>query len=67
MPVVNLPTPSGAYSPSLLAQLFRAISLAFGRCMPTDEAVESFILRAPNGGRWKVTISNAGVVTTSAV
>ncbi len=67
MPVVNLPTPPGPYSAPLLSTLFRTIGMAMARVIATDEPVTAFLMKSANGTLYRVTISDAGLITTSAV
>jgi hypothetical protein len=40
------------------------LSLAFNRVLSTETASPFALLIAPDKGVWKVTVSNAGVITT---
>jgi hypothetical protein len=61
----NLPHPmSTSYDLTWAQRLVDTLSLAFNRVLSTETASPFAMLVAPDGGVWKVTVSNAGVVTT---
>jgi hypothetical protein len=53
---------SGAYFNSLVMTLRRYLGLAVSQ----DEETPRIILRSPNGTRYDVTVSNAGVLVVTA-
>lgn len=67
----KLPNPGRYYEQSVAAQTNNAIQQSIDDCHNKYQDVEigqtSLILTAPNGGRWKIVVSNAGVLSASAV
>lgn len=68
---MNLPNPSPAYNPSNEAQARRQIEEEDARNRKIDQDIElrgpKLILRSPNGNRWEVLVSDAGVLSASAL
>lgn len=66
-----LPNPGPRYDQATQIQSNRAITTADGanRKIGADVEVntERFILRSPNGHRWAITVSNAGVIGATAL
>jgi len=62
-----IPNAPQNYDPGAFATIFDTIkrSLIFG--VSTQEAVESVLLQSPNGTVYKVTVDNAGTLTTTVV
>jgi len=62
-----LPKPSLTYDPSAEAQLRHALEREDrnNRKIGTDVEVGAnrLVLKSPNGARWSITVSNAGVLT----
>jgi hypothetical protein len=68
---MNLPAPGPAYSRENEAQTREALVRADQQNRKRSEDLEvgaaRLILRAPDGGRWSVTVSNAGVLAAVAL
>lgn len=68
---MNLASPAPNYNVTDQAQLRRALMTADNQNRKAGQNVElraeSLILRSPNGDRWKITVSNSGVVSASAL
>lgn len=66
-----LPTPSPRYDPVEEARRNEVLEGAFGRVFAAGERIEAglpgVVLRAPNGTRWLLTVSNAGVLGATAL
>lgn len=63
-----LPSPVPVtYQPAYFTRLLEAIRSALQPGVSTQEAVESVLLQAPDGGVWRVTVSNTGTLTTTQV
>ena len=64
---IFIPNAPQNYDPGAFATIFDTIkrSLIFG--VSTQEAVESVLLQSPNGTVYKVTVDNAGTLTTTVV
>jgi hypothetical protein len=61
----NLPHPiSTSYDLSWAQRLVDTISLAFNRVLSTETASPFALLVAPDGGVWKVSVSNVGAIVT---
>jgi hypothetical protein len=62
-----IPNAPQNYDPGAFATIFDTIkrSLIFG--VSTQEAVESVLLQSPDGTVYKVTVDNAGTLTTTVV
>ncbi|WP_396190011.1 hypothetical protein [Flavobacterium sp.] len=68
---LTLPEPSPRYDPVEEARRNEILTQAFGRAFGRGERIEAgepgVVLRAPNGSRWLLTVSNAGVLGTTAL
>lgn len=68
---MNLPAPTPDYSPANEAAVRRALEQEDRRNRKTGADVEigreRLVLRSPNGSRWAVTVSNAGVLGAVAL
>ncbi len=66
-----LPTPAFAYDPRDQAQLRRALEREDRNNRKSNADVEvganRLVLKSPNGARWSITVSNAGVVSALAL
>jgi hypothetical protein len=61
----NLPHPmSTSYDLTWGQRLVDTLHLAFNRVLSTETASPFALLIAPDKGVWKVTVSNAGAITT---
>lgn len=58
------PAPPGNYSPGYMASLISVIQRAIRGVRYQN--IDALYLMAPDGGLWKVTVSNAGTLTTTA-
>jgi hypothetical protein len=61
------PLPPPQYDTGFLARVMETIRVSFMGTIGKTEAVESVLLQAPDGSVWKVTVSNAGTLTTTVV
>ena len=68
---MNLSSPDETYSRENEAQTRDAIARADGRNRKLGQdvelAVERLILRSPDGTRWKLNVSNAGVLSATSL
>lgn len=68
---VNLPVPPPRYDATSEGQRNLAIEKALGRVFVSGERIEAgvpgVVLTAPNGTRWLLTVSNAGVLGATAL
>lgn len=68
---LNLPRPPGTYDAGEQAQLRRALEQEDrnNRKIGTDVEVgaQRLVLKSPNGARWSIAVSNAGVITAVAL
>jgi len=61
----NIPHPmSTSYDLTWAQRLVDTLSLAFNRVLSTETASPFALLISPDGSAWKVTVSNAGAITT---
>jgi len=61
----NLPHPmTTSYDLTWAQRLVDTLSLAFNRVLSTETASPFVLLIAPDKGVWKVSVTNAGAVTT---
>lgn len=56
-----------SYDSGYFNRAFATFSQAINRSVTKYEAVDGILLQAPNGSVWKVTVSNTGTLTTTAV
>lgn len=68
---MKLPSPQPRYDASVEARrnivLEQADALNFKRGTDVELYNEKLILRSPDGSRWKITVSNAGVISAVAL
>ena len=50
-----------------LRDLVKGIQSGLGEKIPIETASPAILLEAPDGGIWRITVDNAGVVTSTAV
>jgi hypothetical protein len=61
----NIPHPmEGSFNATWGQRLVDTLHLAFNRVLSTETASPFALLIAQDGGVWKVTVSNAGAITT---
>ena len=65
--IINLPTPPGGYDREYFRFAFSLLERVLGQSIGRLEAVDGVLLQAPDGGVWKVTVSNTGTLTTTSV
>jgi hypothetical protein len=68
---MNFSRPKTGYDPGDEARFREQTDAALRKCYARGESVElwpgaAVILRAPNGGRWKIQVSNTGVLSATA-
>lgn len=64
---LNIPQPLPGYDAHNERDFRDALVRETIPVVTTDEAVPQIYLRAPDGGAWKVTVSDTGVLTTEKV
>jgi hypothetical protein len=68
---MNLPAPTPGYSVANEAAVRRALEQEDRRNRKIGANVElgreQLVLKSPNGNRWAITVSNAGVVSATAL
>lgn len=64
-PRLILPVPPQSYNSNTFAQAFDAIRRAVQPLISKDEAAPRLLLRSPDGTVYEVTVSNAGVLSTT--
>lgn len=63
----NLPPAPPSYDVSYINRAFSALDNILGFSVSRIEAVEGVLLQSPDGSVYKVTVDNAGNLTTTAV
>ena len=63
----NLPPAPQAYDPSYLNRAFSNLDTLFSFSVSRIESVDGVLLQSPNGSVYKVSVDNAGNLTTTAV
>jgi len=63
----NLPPAPAAYDAGYFTRALSALDQIVGQTVNKIEAVDSVLLQAPNGSVYKLTVSNAGTLTATAV
>lgn len=63
----NLPPAPPAYDAGYFTRALSALNQAIGQSVTKIEAVESVLLQSPDGSVYKLTVDNAGNLTTVAV
>ena len=63
----NIPTPPETYNASNMAAAFQSIKSAMGDAVSPTQSVGGIMLQSPNGSVYRITVSNAGAVTATAV
>jgi len=64
---IFIPNAPQNYDPNAFYTIFDTIKRALIFGVSTQEAVESVLLQSPNGTVYKVTVDNAGTLTTTVV
>ncbi|WKV16955.1 hypothetical protein [Microcystis phage MJing1] len=64
---VQLPDTGDTFSASTFRVFTQALRRIFDTVVSTEEAASRIHLRAPDGGIWRVEVSNAGTLTTTKV
>lgn len=63
----NLPPAPPAYDSAYFTRALSALDQVIGQAVIKIEAVESVLLQSPDGSVYKLTVDNAGNLTTTAV
>ena len=63
----NIPTPPETYNASNMASAFESIKQAMGEAISPTQAVGGIMLQSADGSVYRITVSNAGVLTSTAV
>lgn len=63
----SIPTPPETYNASNMASAFESIKQAMGEAISPTQAVGGIMLQSANGSVYRITVSNAGVLTSTAV
>jgi hypothetical protein len=63
----KVPAPPDRYELDYFNRTFSSIETAINARIPKIEATDSVLLLSPSGSVYKVTVSDAGVLTTTAV
>ena len=63
----NIPTPPEKYNASNMASAFESIKQAMGEAISPTQSVGGIMLQSANGSVYRITVSNAGVLTSTAV
>jgi len=63
----NIPTPPETYNASNMASAFESIKQAMGDAISPTQAVGGIMLQSADGSVYRITVSNAGVLTSTAV
>lgn len=63
----NLPPAPPSYDSVYFTRAFSALDQVVGQAVIKIEAVESVLLQSPDGSVYKLTVDNAGNLTTTAV
>ena len=64
---ITFPPVPPSYDNGYFNRAFATFSQAVNQSVTKFEAVESILLQASDGSVWKVTVSNTGTLTTTAV
>jgi len=64
---ITFPPVPASYDNGYFNRAFATFSQAVNQSVTKFEAVESILLQASDGSVWKVTVSNTGTLTTTAV
>jgi hypothetical protein len=68
---LKIPSPTTSWSPAYQIRVNQAVETSDinnrKKGQDVELAAEFLILRSPNGARWKLTVSNAGVVGATAL
>jgi hypothetical protein len=68
---LKLPSALASWSPAYQTRINQAVEVADAanrkKGQDVEVATELLILRSPNGARWKITVSNTGVVGAVAL
>jgi hypothetical protein len=69
--MLKIPSPSANWSPSYQARVNQSVEAndITNRKVGSDVELdrEKLVIRSPNGARWQLTVSNAGVVSAVAL
>ena len=63
----SIPTPPETYNASNMAAAFESIKQAMGEAISPTQSVGGIMLQSPDGSVYRITVSNAGVLTSTAV
>jgi len=63
----NLPPAPPSYDSGYFTRAFSALDQVIGQAVIKIEAIESVLLQSPDGSVYKLTVDNAGNLTTTAV
>jgi len=63
----SIPTPPETYNASNMASAFESIKQAMGEAISPTQAVGGIMLQSADGSVYRITVSNAGVLTSTAV
>ena len=63
----NIPTPPENYNASNMASAFESIKQAMGEAISPTQSVGGIMLQSADGSVYRITVSNAGVLTSTAV
>lgn len=67
MKILTLPEPPGSYQRDYFLRLVNVIRNALANTIDTQQSVGEFYLRSPSGKVYRVTVSDAGALTTTYV
>ena len=63
----SIPTPPETYNASNMASAVESIKQAMGEAISPTQAVGGIMLQSADGSVYRITVSNAGVLTSTAV
>ena len=63
----NLPPAPPAYDQSYINRAFSSLDTVLGFSVSRIESVDGVLLQSPNGSVYKLSVNNAGALTTTAV
>jgi hypothetical protein len=63
----NLPPAPPSYDQSYFTRAFSSLDTVLGFSVSRIEAVDGVLLQSPNGSVYKLSVNNAGTLTTTAV
>jgi len=65
--VINNTIPPTEYNQAWFAQFLNQLVQTLNFCVKSNEQAGRVILRSPDGKSWAVTVSNAGVLSTTVM